>query len=116
MAARHTLKTTNLKWETSKTTDVGLELGLFNNEVTFHVNYFYKKNVDLLATIDLNLSSGQIFEINSSNETPYVNTASVENPGLGIYGKLAPFIQPRLQNECNRESVDTQEQGFGLGR
>ncbi len=75
------LKTTNLKWETSKTTDVGLELGLFNNEVTFHVNYFYKKNVDLLATIDLNLSSGQIFEINSSNETPYVNTASVENSG-----------------------------------
>lgn len=75
------LKTTNLKWETSKTTDVGLELGLFNNEVTFHVNYFYKKNVDLLATIDLNLSSGQIFEINSSNETPYVNTASVENRG-----------------------------------
>lgn len=75
------LKTTNLKWETSKTTDVGLELGLFNNEVTFHVNYFYKKNVDLLATINLNLSSGQIFEINSSNETPYVNTASVENKG-----------------------------------
>ena len=75
------LKTTNLKWETSKTTDVGLELGLFNNEFTFHVNYFYKKNVDLLATIDLNLSSGQIFEINSSNETPYVNTASVENKG-----------------------------------
>ncbi|MCH5219897.1 MAG: TonB-dependent receptor [Muribaculaceae bacterium] len=75
------LKTTNLKWETSKTADVGLELGLFNNEVTFHVNYFYKKNVDLLATIDLNLSSGQIFEVNTSNETPYVNTASVQNKG-----------------------------------
>lgn len=75
------LKTTNLKWETSKTTDVGLELGLFHNEVTLHANYFYKKNVDLLATVNLNLSSGQIFEINTSNETPYVNTASVENRG-----------------------------------
>ena len=75
------LKTTNLKWETSKTTDVGIELGLFNNEITFHANWFHKKNVDLLATIDLNLSSGQIFEINSSNETPYVNTASVKNQG-----------------------------------
>lgn len=75
------LKTTNLKWETSKTTDVGLEFGVLNNELTFHVNYFYKKNVDLLATVNLNLSSGQIFEINSSNETPYVNTASVENRG-----------------------------------
>lgn len=76
------LKTKNLRWETSKTTDVGLELGLFNNEVTFHANYFYKKNIDLLANINLNLSSGQIFEINSSNETPYVNTASVENKGF----------------------------------
>lgn len=75
------LKTTDLKWETSKTTDVGLEFGVLNNELTFHMNYFYKKNVDLLATVDLNLSSGQIFEINSSNETPYVNTASVENRG-----------------------------------
>ena len=75
------LKTKNLKWETSKTTDVGLEVGLFNQELTFHVNYFYKKNTDLLANINLNLSSGQIFEINSSRETPYVNTASVENRG-----------------------------------
>lgn len=75
------LKTPNLKWETSQTTDVGIELGFFNNALTFQANYFYKKNVDLLAQINLNLSSGQIFEINSSNETPYVNTASVENQG-----------------------------------
>lgn len=75
------LKTTNLQWEKSKTTDVGLEFGLFNNEVTFHANYFYKKNTDLLAPINLNLSSGQIFEVNSSRETPYVNTAKVENRG-----------------------------------
>lgn len=75
------LKTQGLKWETSKTIDAGLELGFFNNELNFHLNYFYKKNIDLLAPINLNLSSGQIFEINTSAETPYVNTASVENKG-----------------------------------
>lgn len=75
------LKTRNLKWETSKTTDVGVELGFLDNALTFSANYFHKKNVDLLATINLNLSSGQIFEINTSRETPYVNTASVENKG-----------------------------------
>ncbi|MEG0011108.1 MAG: TonB-dependent receptor [Muribaculaceae bacterium] len=75
------LKTKGLKWETSKTVDIGLEFGALNNDLTFSVNYFYKKNVDLLATINLNLSSGQIFEINTSNETPYINTASVENKG-----------------------------------
>lgn len=75
------LKTQGLKWETSKTMDAGLELGFFSNELNFHINYFYKKNIDLLAPINLNLSSGQIFEINTSAETPYVNTASVENKG-----------------------------------
>ena len=76
------LKTQNLKWETSQTIDVGVELGFMNDELTFNVNYFHKKNYDLLANINLNLSSGQIFEINSSRETPYVNTASVENKGF----------------------------------
>lgn len=75
------LKSQDLKWETSKSTDFGIELGLFNNALQLSANYFYKKNVDLLAPVNLNLSSGQVFEINTSRETPYVNTASVENRG-----------------------------------
>lgn len=75
------LKSKELKWETAKTTDLGIELGFFNNDLTLSLDYFVKKNVDLLAQIDLNLSSGQIFEINSSREKPYVNTASVKNEG-----------------------------------
>ena len=75
------LKSKDLKWETAKTTDVGIELGFLNNDLTIQVDYFVKKNVDLLAQIDLNLSSGQVFEINSSREKPYVNSASVRNTG-----------------------------------
>lgn len=75
------LKSKDLKWETAKTTDIGIELGFFNNALTFQADYFIKKNVDLLAQIDLNLSSGQVFEINSSREKPYVNSASVKNTG-----------------------------------
>lgn len=75
------LKSKDLKWETAKTTDVGLELGFLNDNLTIQVDYFVKKNVDLLAQIDLNLSSGQVFEINSSREKPYVNSASVRNTG-----------------------------------
>ncbi len=75
------LKSKDLKWETAKTTDIGLELGFLNNDLTIQVDYFIKKNVDLLAQIDLNLSSGQVFEINSSREKPYVNSASVKNTG-----------------------------------
>lgn len=75
------LKSRDLTWETAKTTDVGIEMGFLNNDLTVQVDYFIKKNVDLLAQIDLNLSSGQVFEINSSSEKPYVNSASVKNTG-----------------------------------
>src|SRR5690606_37124718 len=50
------LKSKNLKWETSQSTDFGFELGLFKNELNITVDSFYKKNIDLLAAIDLNLS------------------------------------------------------------
>lgn len=78
------LKSKDLKWETAKTTDIGIELGFLDNELTLTADYFIKKNVDLLAQIDLNPSSGQIFEINNSLEKPYVNSASVKNTGFEL--------------------------------
>lgn len=75
------LKSKGLKWETAKTTNIGIDAALFKDRLYFTVDYFIKKNTDLLAAIDLNLSSGQVFEINTSREKPYVNTASVENKG-----------------------------------
>lgn len=78
------LKSKELRWETAKTTDIGLELGFLDNALTLQVDWFVKENTDLLAQIDLNLSSGQVFEINSSREKPYVNSASVRNSGWEV--------------------------------
>ncbi len=91
------LKSRELKWETAKTTDIGLELGFLNNDLTVQVDYFVKKNVDLLAQIDLNLSSGQIFEINSSREKPYVNSASVKNTGWEFLVNYRKQLTKRFQ-------------------
>ncbi len=109
------LKTKDLKWETSKTSDVGIELGLFNNEITFHANYFYKKNTDLLANINLNLSSGQIFEINSSNETPYVNTASVENKGFEFMAGWNKSITNELRFNLTANLTTLKNKVLALG-
>lgn len=78
------LKSKGLKWETAKTSNIGIDLSFFHNKFYISTDYFIKKNTDLLAAIDLNLSSGQIFEINTSREKPYINTASVENRGWEI--------------------------------
>lgn len=75
------LKSKGLKWETAKTTNIGIDVSLLDNKIYFTADYFIKTNTDLLAAIDLNLSSGQIFEINTSREKPYVNSASVKNKG-----------------------------------
>ena len=64
------------------------------------VDYFIKKNVDLLAQIDLNLSSGQVFEINSSSEKPYVNSASVKNTGWEF------LMNYRKQVDGERELIE----------
>jgi len=76
------LKSKGLKWETAKTSNFGIDASFLNDQIYFTADYFIKKNIDLLAAIDLNLSSGQIFEINTSREKPYVNSASVENKGI----------------------------------
>lgn len=75
------LKSRSLKWETAKTTNIGIDASLLKDKIYFTADYFIKTNTDLLAAIDLNLSSGQVFEINTSREKPYVNTASVKNRG-----------------------------------
>ena len=42
------LANANLKWETSRQTDVGLELGFLSNALTFNIDYFHKVTIDML--------------------------------------------------------------------
>ncbi|GGK66712.1 SusC/RagA family TonB-linked outer membrane protein [Rufibacter glacialis] len=44
---------TNLRWEKSKTTDVGLDLGLLDNRVSLLFDYYNRKTSDLLTNLTL---------------------------------------------------------------
>ncbi len=44
---------TGLRWETSKTVDVGLDLGILNNRVTFIFDYYNRETSDLLTNLAL---------------------------------------------------------------
>ncbi len=48
----------NLKWETTKQTDIGIDLGLFNHRVNITADYYYKKTVDLLLAVPVPRSTG----------------------------------------------------------
>lgn len=53
-----TLQNLDLKWETTKQTDIGIDLGMFSNRVLFTVDYYYKKTIGLLLNVPTPASSG----------------------------------------------------------
>jgi TonB-linked SusC/RagA family outer membrane protein len=67
----------DLKWETTATTGVGIDVGLFNNRISFVADWYYKKTTDLLWNSSTPSTSGftSIFR----------NIGSLENKGIELY-------------------------------
>ncbi|SDQ97680.1 SusC/RagA family TonB-linked outer membrane protein [Flagellimonas zhangzhouensis] len=67
----------NLKWETSETTNFGVELGFFDNRLNLSAEYFTIKTKDLIN------QDGSLFSSTAIDATPpYVNLGSIENKGV----------------------------------
>jgi TonB-linked SusC/RagA family outer membrane protein len=64
----------DLQWEHSKTFDIGVDLGMFNNRATLIFDYFDKKTDNLIALIQLPTSSGY--------STVRSNNGSLGNKGI----------------------------------
>ncbi|MCE7067149.1 TonB-dependent receptor [Dyadobacter sp. CY326] len=66
----------DLRWETTATTDFGIDLDLFGNRLNFVADYYYKKTTDLLWNISIPQTSGfaSIFR----------NVGSLQNKGLEL--------------------------------
>ena len=78
-----------LKWEKTRTTDIGFESSLWKGKLTFNAAYFYRKTTDILYTPSSSYSS--IFGLAISQ----VNTGSLENKGwefeIGHRNKVGDF-------------------------
>jgi len=48
----------NIRWETSYTSNVGVEFGLFNNRITGSVEYFNRTSKDLLQDVPTSFTTG----------------------------------------------------------
>ncbi|GAB3498495.1 TonB-dependent receptor [Spirosoma knui] len=68
---------TNVKWESSTQTDIGLEVGVLQNKLQLTADYFIKQTSDILVPIPVPKSGG-------SAAAPYVNAGKVENKGLEL--------------------------------
>lgn len=65
----------NIKWEKSKTFDVGIDWGFFSNKLTVSTDYFIKRNSDILLAVPLPLSAGSAIN-------PIVNAGDISNKGF----------------------------------
>ncbi len=69
----------NLKWETSITTNIGIDLGFLNNKIYLTAD-FYQINTEDLISQDFSLISTTAIDA----AAPYVNLGSVKNTGVDL--------------------------------
>lgn len=66
----------DLRWEKTAQTDIGVELGLFNNRITLEADYYYRKTTDMLLDAPVPQSSGYAIIRK--------NVGSMENKGVEL--------------------------------
>ena len=118
-AALTTLGNPDLKWETTTTTDIGLEMSFFRGKLNLEGDYFVKRTDDILTALNNPLVTGIV-------SPTIVNAASVENKGwegmlnyrdqigevtLGLGGNLTYIknkvlaINPALSGQDDRVEI-----------
>ncbi|HVW59129.1 MAG TPA: SusC/RagA family TonB-linked outer membrane protein, partial [Puia sp.] len=75
-ASSNNIPNPNLKWESTACTDIGVDLGLWNNRVYMTADYYYKKTSNLLLSVNVPTTTGFTSSL--------VNAGSVSNQGYEI--------------------------------
>lgn len=73
----------DLKWETTYSSNAGIDLSLFHNRIEFVVDFYYKKTKDLLLQVPLPAYVGTSSSPGAT-AAPWKNIGSLENKGLEL--------------------------------
>jgi TonB-linked SusC/RagA family outer membrane protein len=107
-----------LKWETTNQFDLGLEVGLFDNRLSFEIDYYYKKTVDLLLNREIPRQSGfdqrleNIGSLQNQGIELLVNTVNIDNDNfrwnttLTLAGNRSKVLELGGVNEINIHFID----------
>lgn len=76
----------DLKWETTITKNLGLDVGLLNNSLTITADYFIKNTSDMLLAAPVLLTGGY-------QNSPYTNAGNIENKGLEFTANYRKVIK-----------------------
>jgi TonB-linked SusC/RagA family outer membrane protein len=102
------IKDTNLKWETTKQLDIGLDYAFLNNRLTGEIDYYSKKVQNALINIGLPGILGD-------PDNKYVtNAASIKNSGLEVSARWNDKINDHLSYNIGANISYNKNQVIGL--
>ena len=84
---------TNLKWETTKQTNIGYDLGFFRNKIELTIDLYRKITEDLLLNADIPASTG--------HNRAFKNIGSISNQGLELTLKTINISTPKFSWTSN---------------
>ncbi len=76
----------NLKWETTKQANIGMDVGMFNNRLNLVIDYYNKNTMDLIRAVDIPAVAGF--------PNTYVNLGNLQNRGLELEARTVNFVNP----------------------
>jgi len=96
----------NLKWETTKQSDIGLEVGLLQQRISLEVDVYKKVTTDLLLDAKLPPSLGY--------DSGFKNIGKVQNQGLEVTVNTVNIDSKKLKWETNFNISYNQNKLLGL--
>lgn len=79
----------DLKWERQHQLNIGMDMGLWNNMISFSIDVYNKKITDLLMPLSLATSSGY--------SSQWVNVAAAKTNGVDISLQFTPIKQKNFE-------------------
>ena len=100
----------NIAWEKKKSTNVGIDLALFNNRLEFTAEWFKNVSEDLLYAVPVPANAGV------DNETVTMNAASMENSGFEFSATYRNHDHPlKYEISANLSTLKNKVTSLGFG-
>ncbi|MGC3947639.1 MAG: TonB-dependent receptor [Chryseolinea sp.] len=108
----------NAKWETTTSTNIGLDLALFKSKLDFSIDWYERETTDMLFPVSAPLTAGVA-------TVPFQNIGTMRNRGvdlaIGYHGQLTPDLSFNVdgnfstyRNEVIKTTGDANTQYFGI--
>lgn len=84
----------SIRWETTTTTNLGVDYGFFNNRISGSVDYYKRKTKDLLANVAVASGANFVNEI-------VTNVGNINSEGVEVTLNLAPIRNDNVSWDIN---------------